>query len=67
MSDGSLKGKTFGKWKVIRDLERDDCSVLRKVFCQCSCGVRRMVTVRDLLEGRSTYCGRSSKHPERSS
>lgn len=65
MSDGNLKGRTFGSWKVVRDLEREDGSVLRKVLCECSCGLRRMVTVRDLVDGRSEFCNRPSRHPER--
>lgn len=49
-----LKGKVFGKWKVIeRDLSRS-----RKVhwISECECGVRKSILTQNLRFGKTTQC-----------
>ena len=46
----SLAGKTFGRWSVVRRMDRG-------WLCRCSCGVERIVRGDGLESGRSSSCG----------
>lgn len=48
-------GDTFGRWTVLQP--SGDVSQFRRALCQCSCGIQRMVSERNLRDGRSQNCG----------
>ena len=47
----SIEGKTFGEWKVLKDLHN------RKCLCECSCGTIKEVNKGNLVDGFSMSCG----------
>lgn len=54
-----LAGETFGHWRILHDVERqNNC---RCVAVQCSCGTVRTAYLHNLTSGRSTSCGCQQK------
>lgn len=51
----NLKGKKFGKWIVIKELEKVNNTV-RTWLCRCECGVEKRVRQPHLRSGRSKGC-----------
>ena len=49
-------GMSFGQWMVISEGKRNKCG-RRMMYCQCSCGCKREVELRQLQIGRSKSCG----------
>lgn len=52
-------GKTIGRWTVISDM------VIRpgsRALCRCECGFESLVSVRNIISGRSGGCKRCSSH-----
>lgn len=50
---GVLKGKRFGRWKVLVDQPK----ATGKVWCRCNCGTERAVSVQSLVRGDTHSCG----------
>jgi len=50
-------GERFGRWLLLKELERDDRTAKRAWICRCDCGVERVVLDASLKEGTSTSCG----------
>lgn len=58
-----LTGRVFGKWKVLRRLNSDECVVRHHSMwlCECSCGDQHQVDRCNLIRGESKSCWRCSK------
>jgi hypothetical protein len=52
-----LKGKTFGKWRVIRRGPNNSQNDARW-WCRCECGNKRLVHSKSLVNGGSSQCMR---------
>jgi hypothetical protein len=55
-----LAGRRFGRWLVLElDPERSRCNgaVYLRWLCRCVCGVERVVTGTNLIQGKSRSCG----------
>lgn len=51
-----LTGKTFGRFLVVKEAEKDDFGNLQWI-CICECGKQRTVAAGNLRSGRSLSCG----------
>ena len=54
-----LTGQRFGKWMVIKRVEKPDTTINRGTFweCQCECGAIKIVSGHSLKNGASKSCG----------
>lgn len=57
-SDKRILDKKFGHWTP---LDRVNGAGAAEYLCECSCGVRKVVTARTLLNGTSKSCGHTKK------
>ena len=54
-----LTGKTFGKWKVLRFVEKRKRTCYW--LCRCQCGTEKLVSGATLIRGTSKSCGCSRR------
>jgi hypothetical protein len=54
MSKIDLTGKTYGKWFVIKEVEKTNKN--RKWYCICLCGETKAIQQASLTTGESTQC-----------
>ena len=52
----TIIGSKFGEWEVLSKIDTN------KVNCKCSCGIERAVLVRSLVDGKSSFCNKPSRH-----
>lgn len=55
-SSEALIGKRFGKLTVLEE-DRENRTTLKKVICQCDCGTKKSIPIRNLKSGRTLSCG----------
>lgn len=54
------EGARFGKWVVLREVEKR--GITRRFLCRCDCGMERSVTLGAMRNGQSRSCGKCSRH-----
>jgi hypothetical protein len=53
-------GEQYGRWRIFDDapgMKRTQWYIEPRVWAKCSCGTQRIVSLRDLLRGKSLSCG----------
>lgn len=53
----SLVGRTFGRWRVVREIRGGRRGVPTRCLCECSCGTISEIPRGNLLQGLSRSCG----------
>lgn len=61
----NLKGKRFGKWKVIERLPNKPNKTAAIWLCRCKCGTESPVAASSLKSGASTKCTRCRNDSQR--
>lgn len=58
-----ITGKTFGHWKVLKQMDWRKGAKNREYLCQCgSCGGLYVVRYDNLIKGKSTQCACCGLH-----
>jgi hypothetical protein len=56
---------TYGKWTIIRKVENPSGGYRSHYLCRCACGTERVIKPVNLVNNKSTSCGRAPCAPKK--
>lgn len=61
-----IRGKKFGKWRVLRQVNLDEYPCREVIWmCQCECGKKQEISGSSLRRGGSNACASCAQNPHR--